>query len=438
MTKTARKLYRCLGGAALAALLLMAGLTSVHAQPGTLLGTVTLPGQVSTNVGGGLVPTATVASGVVYVTTQSGYTTLLVYEPPVGGNGAGTLVGTKTLVDAGNSPVTVTCVAWDPVRSVLWGAHGQSGNVYTIALGNPTVNGNALTTFEFNIGASSFFCDGIAYDGGADTIWVTFDVSTTVREFGLGPPSGNALGALLSTVTPLNAAGAADGSISGVVVGTANSLYIGRNGAAEIRRVDKSTGTFITQFATTSGRVEDLTCDPVTYAPLEAVLAKDAFGGFYEAFEVDNGTCPLPGAGECDPRTQGYWHRQCLGIDAPEGIDPGRNGRGPTGVLEPDFEALIASVETELQASIAFFGFACGEGMDADPPRDPAERAIKQYTALLFNVESNRLQCGDIDVSLAGCASTNVEDLLDEIAELINAGEFKQAAHCAAFANEGF
>jgi hypothetical protein len=41
--------------------------------------------------------------------------------------------------------------------------------------------------------------------------------------------------------------------------------------------------------------VEDLVCDPVTYAPLEAILAKDAFNGLYEAFEVETGTCPLVG-----------------------------------------------------------------------------------------------------------------------------------------------
>ncbi len=168
-------------------------------------------------------------------------------------------------------------------------------------------------------------------------------------------------------------------------------------------------------------------------------------GGFLvanNATDAPNGTAITlicEPAGECDPRTQGYWHRQCLGIDGADGgIDPGRNGRGPSEVFEPDFAALIASVEIELQASIGFIGPACAGGMDADPPRDKQEKAIKQYTALLFNVESNRMQCGNIDVSAAGCTSTNVADLITEIADLINAGDFKQASDCAAFANEGF
>jgi hypothetical protein len=48
----------------------------------------------------------------------------------------------------------------------------------------------------------------------------------------------------------------------------------------------------VSQFATTNFRVEDLTCDSTTYAPKEAILAKDAFGSSYEAFEVEEGTCP--------------------------------------------------------------------------------------------------------------------------------------------------
>ena len=302
MTNLRKKLVASIIVAVIA---MMAAIPTLFAAPGDLLGTVTLPGQSLTNVGGTLMPTPLVASGVVYVTTNQGYSTLLIYEPPVGGNGAATLVSTKSLVDGGGFPVTVTCVAHDPLRGVLWGAHGGNGNVYQIALGDPTVSGNALTTLQFNTTPGFFFCDGLAYDAGADTLWLTFDVSQTVPEFGLGLPSANILGALLSTVTPKNAAGAADGSISGVVVGSGNTLYIARDGAAEIRRIDKSTGDFISQFATTSGRVEDLTCDPVTYAPLEAVLAKDAFGGFYEAFEVETGTCPLPGEEEDTRRMTG-------------------------------------------------------------------------------------------------------------------------------------
>jgi microcystin-dependent protein len=78
------------------------------------------------------------------------------------------------------------------------------------------------------------------------------------------------------------------------------------------------------------------------------------------------------------------------------------------------------------------------EGMDADPPNDPCERAMKQLTALILNVCSDRLGgelCDGVEVS---CASTTVEELLGEIAELIDSEDCKQAARCAVMVNAGF
>lgn len=274
---------------------------SAFAADGDLLGTVDLPGQTGTAVAGTLIPMPSVAAGVVYVTTQGYYPLvpqLRIYEPPSGGNGTATLLATKDFVDGDGNPVDVSCVAWDPLRMVLWGAHSATDSVYQIQLGGPTVSGDALTTFQFNPGQSTTtLCDGLAYDEEEDTLWYSPDVNHSVYEYGLGAPSSHALGALLSTVSPQNDIGEEDGRVSGVVVGTANTLYVARNGDAEIRRVDKTTGAFVSNFATTSGRVEDLACDPVTYAPLEAILAKDAYNALYEAFEVEPGTCPLPGEG---------------------------------------------------------------------------------------------------------------------------------------------
>ena len=80
-----------------------------------------------------------------------------------------------------------------------------------------------------------------------------------------------------------------------MVVGSDDTLYIGRNkgSGARIVRIHKWSGKFISDFATTFERVEDLTCDPTTHASsgVEAILAKDAFNELYEAFEVELGTC---------------------------------------------------------------------------------------------------------------------------------------------------
>jgi uncharacterized repeat protein (TIGR01451 family) len=189
--------------------------------------------------------------------------------------------------------VSISALAWDPSRDLAWGAYADE--VWLVDVGDPTVTGNALATFQFNpnVGGASLI-DGLAYDAIDDTLYHSPDVDCNVYHFSLGT-NGNALGTLLNTVTPKNAAGASDCLVSGVTVGSGDTLYIGRDGDAEIRRIDKTTGDFISQFATTAGRVEDLTCDPVTYAPKEAILAKDAFSSLYEAFEVEAGTCPLPG-----------------------------------------------------------------------------------------------------------------------------------------------
>jgi hypothetical protein len=145
---------------------------------------------------------------------------------------------------------------------------------------------------------------------------------------------------------------------------------------------------------------------------------------------------------EPDPSTQGYWHRQCLGAGL---ITPGRNGngRGPTTVLEPDFvKTLVPAVDLRLQASIFIPPTfrTCEDGIDAEPPSDKCEKALKQYTAMLLNIDSGRLQesCR-IDLSAEGCNSATIGDLVIELAGLINNADqdsCKQAAACAGAINE--
>jgi len=260
--------------------------------------------------------------GTYFYTMQGGLnacagSTLQVFDPPApdGFPGAppadATLMATKTIKDAGGSLVSISVVDWDPSRStpgnvMLWGAFADE--VFLIDIGDPSVDGDALATFQFDADVGgNVLVDGLAWDPADDTLYYSPDVDCNVYQFGLGT-GGQALGGLLNTVTPENNAGESDCAVSGVAIGAnlgdgTGTLYIGRNGQSEIRRINKSTGAFISTFATTHGRVEDLVCDPVTYAPLEAILAKDAYGGpildptnlpFYEAFEVEVGTCPLP------------------------------------------------------------------------------------------------------------------------------------------------
>ncbi len=142
---------------------------------------------------------------------------------------------------------------------------------------------------------------------------------------------------------------------------------------------------------------------------------------------------------EFDPRTQGYWHRQCLGLPASEGgLDPGRNGRGPKKSTETDFDNGLMTCTDLLLEDLGFFGERTCLAMDADPPSDPCERALKQLTALILNVCSGRLaNTCELDLSNISCSATSVEGLLQEASQLIQSGECELAADCAALVNEG-
>ena len=275
-------------------LTVLAGSPGVSAAPGDLLGTIDLSGNGNESVGGTF-------DGIHHIAPFSGSgwasNILNVYQPPGGGGGSANLVASKTLVDSGDQPVKVGAVTWDPNRQKVWGSYNHV--IWLIEMDDPTVSGDALATLQFNSSVGgNIVVDGLAYDSADDTLYYSPDQDCCVYHFSLGAdfnPANPPLGTLMNTVRPKNSVGAEDGNISGVAIGSGGSLYVGRPSGNEIRHVDKVTGGFIAQFAALSASawVEDLTCDPVTYAPKEAILAKYAFNSLYEAFEVAEGTCPL-------------------------------------------------------------------------------------------------------------------------------------------------
>jgi hypothetical protein len=150
--------------------------------------------------------------------------------------------------------------------------------------------------------------------------------------------------------------------------------------------------------------------------------------------------CPCPD--EPDPVSQGYWHRQCLGVPASEGgIDPGRRGRGPSSPTEPDFVEEQMPCADAVLSNLLWFVYpellTCN-GMDADPPNDHCEKAYKQLTALLLNTCSGRVSehCA-VDLAEHGCAAQDVGEALFELADWIAAGECRQARTCASAINNG-
>ena len=254
-------------------------------QYGTLLATVTLPGNGACSVGGTF-------NGMDYVAVKSGCfsDTLQFYRPPLG-SGEATLVSATRMYDPDTGkPVNVSAVAWDTSRQMLWGAMANS--IYLI---DPKDGSKAPASLHFRPDVEgSYIVDGLAYDSTDDSLYYVPDSNPNIYHFSLGT-DGQPIGTLLNIVRPKDVDGSSESDISGVVVGSNDTLYIGRNrgSGARIVRIHKRTGKFISDFATTFDRVEDLTCDPVTHSNrgVDAILAKDAFNELYEAFEVESGTC---------------------------------------------------------------------------------------------------------------------------------------------------
>jgi hypothetical protein len=100
---------------------------------------------------------------------------------------------------------------------------------------------------------------------------------------------------------------------------------------------------------------------------------------------ADGGASRTP---HCAPRTQGFWQRQCH-AEADDG--------GPE-LLVDDWRTVRPVVDAILR-SVPLPGIGSSrnvptcEGLDAEPESDPCERALKQVTAWLLNVQDGLVSC---------------------------------------------
>lgn len=255
------------------------------AQPGTLISNVPLA------VPGFGVSAGADCEGVIYYTGNNNNN---LHKMDAAGNDLGSVPITDSETGAA---LLIDEIAWDETRQVLWGQlHGSNPvDVYQI---NPStgVANFAWTSATNSVGS---FRDGIAYDGTDDTVWLSGDVSTTVEHY-------TSAGAPLGAITPKNAAGANLGSISGIMVGVGDLMYLGRNGLTQIVQVKKSNGDFIASFASPGGvRDEGLECDATSFSPTLALWSRDT-SDFMAAIEIEAGTCVCGGGGVLTC-TLGFW-----------------------------------------------------------------------------------------------------------------------------------
>lgn len=212
-----------------------------------------------------------------------------------GVNRDGTLGETSPpLIDAADgSPITFAAISWDRGRRKLWaGTHAKPYvHVYLVDV-ETGVSKHVFTLTERTVG----LCTGIDFDSRDNTIWVTDDASCWVQHWDVSgiDAEGNGIAVQLPTIYPKDAAGDPLCSISGVLAGNGDILYLARGALGKITRVYKD-GTFESEFVTLGGAVADLACDGLSWAPKEFLWFKDPSDDRICWIEVEEGTCEWPG-----------------------------------------------------------------------------------------------------------------------------------------------
>lgn len=154
---------------------------------------------------------------------------------------------------------------------------------------------NPATTESFLFAC---FDDGLAFNaqgaGAADDeLFFSDDVD---KNLGLFRPDGTLVAGYDSTsIDPSLAAN------SGLAIGGPN-LYMGNDGGGDVFRatVGVSSLGLVDQFTSGDDRQEDMECDPVTFAPVEAMWVRTtpqggAFPDVMTAYEIESGSCGVGG-----------------------------------------------------------------------------------------------------------------------------------------------
>jgi hypothetical protein len=331
---------------------MLGGIIPIVAQatPGDTLVRVTLPVPAPYGLGIGL---AADCDGYLYY-TNSYVDTLYKID------GSGLLLDRVPLTDAANgAAISFGAISWDRTRDKIWAGTDHDSVPIRIYLVDPVTG---VATYRFDgCDRGIGFCDGIAYDGTDNTIWQSDDIDTLICHF-------DTTGAYLGSIKPTSSMGYTLGRISGHVVGKGNILYVGRDGAGEIVKVDKTTGNYISSFATIGGRDEDLECDLVNFAPLEVLWSKDAYDNTIMAIEVEEGTCICAGEPEIISVDLDIKPQSC-----PNPFNPKSGGVVPVAILgRADFDVTTIDPASALLDGVAPLRWSYEDvgtpvGPDAEP-----------------------------------------------------------------------
>jgi hypothetical protein len=275
--------------ALLVGLALVVFLPAAHATPGQGLASISTapPCAIFNNAGYGI--------GVAFDGTRVIYT--CAKEPKLRFTDlTGANLGSVDTKDSGGNPVAIDAIAWDSNLKVLWGGDLDGQGHCRIWKIDPS-SGVASLQFSFtdpsgHCGSAIFF-DGITVDTNTNTLYLSPDVNPTIRHFDeLGNPlAGDPIP--FSTLT----AGICSGTClnSGLAIGIDGKLFAGTDGDGKIVELDPTVPSLLGQFASVTGRDEDLECGPLFTKPdgsvVETILSRDFETGRIDVLEAPKGTC---------------------------------------------------------------------------------------------------------------------------------------------------
>jgi hypothetical protein len=214
---------------------------------------------------------------------------------------SGANLGSVDTKDAASNPVAVDAIAWDSNENVLWGGNTGGGQCHIFSIDLAT----GLATPRFSYADASGRCseeffDGITVDTNTNTIYLSPDVNPTIRHFDkAGNPSSNdpiQFSTLTAGQCPFAQSFGFPGCLnSGLAIGIDGKLFAGTDGDGKIFELDPTVPSVVGQFATVSGRDEDLECGPLFTKPdgsvVETILSREAFSGRIDVLEAPHGTC---------------------------------------------------------------------------------------------------------------------------------------------------
>jgi hypothetical protein len=194
----------------------------------------------------------------------------------------------KSLIVPGHNGLAA--LSYDARRNEIWACDAPSDNAPAtgkkLYLINPTTGSS---TFQFTVAQTCW--DGLAYDGTDDSLWMSADQSFDVYHYTVG-------GTLIDVyVLGLHLLGG-NGN-SGIAVG-GNELYLTNADGHHVYAAPKSLAS-VSPLATEGQHLEGMACDPVTFAPKEALWVISGFSRVLNAYEIPAGSCGIGGLPPASP-----------------------------------------------------------------------------------------------------------------------------------------